>query len=116
MKTISAIISASAIYSAAAFAPSSQSPLAQTSLKASTPQEFDPLNLSTPEKNIFKATDVAKFAATAAAACALHPLAAVAGTFMNFLCRSFLKFTCCSFVRSFVRMNQSNVSSLHFQT
>ena len=89
MKTISAIISVSAIYSAAAFAPSSQSPLAQTSLKASTPQEFDPLNLSTPEKNIFKATDVAKFVATAAAACALHPLAAVAGTFMNLLCRVF---------------------------
>ena len=76
MKAVSAILATSLISSAAAFAPSTSTPSVAkiTSLDAS----FDPLNLSEPEPKD-DSMPVMKFAATAAASLALHPLAAIAG-------------------------------------
>ncbi len=74
MKAVSAIIGASLLSSASAFAPTHQS-RANVALKASNDDVdfFDPLNLSE-EK-----TSAIPFAATAAATFALHPLVAMAG-------------------------------------
>ncbi len=78
MKAVSTILAASLISSATAFAPSSHqaAQVKVTSLEAS----FDPLNLSEPASESKDGNgSMAKFAATAAATLALHPLAALAG-------------------------------------
>mmetsp|Transcript_18476 Transcript_18476/g.25609 ORF Transcript_18476/g.25609 Transcript_18476/m.25609 type:complete len:169 (+) Transcript_18476:43-549(+) len=80
MKAVSTILAASIISSATAFAPSSHNAaqVKVTSLEAS----FDPLNLSEPASESKNGNpSMAKFAATAAATFALHPLAALAGKF-----------------------------------
>jgi len=78
MKAVSTILSATLISSAVAFAPNKQSvPLVQSLSLQATKGSYDPLNLADPVKN--EERTIMKFAATAAASFALHPLAAMAG-------------------------------------